>query len=667
MSNTSVEPVLEPHTRYVGTAQLFINGDASWSIGPDTQNLVKVRFADITSINDGTFGFSAIAVDKTGTGYTLYVKSDADGETIVEVKVDATGNVDPASLALLTDAQIYAAENTLSFDINGNGGFGAEPVVIEGGSVNLYVSAEGVYQLGNDPSSLISMTIGGQGLSDRILPAGWEIVEVVPTEGGFEIFAQAPTGEIFDASFNSAGEFTGGSLLDATGLAAKEASLGVDINGDASLPADSGWTSVLKDAFIKAGVDSAAAGDGKLTYAELSALMTGIVANHKAAGNSPITADELSDLQALAARGKALFAGSDANTTEYLSFVFSKLVEGSPANQFYTGGQAKAVELGNLSSGASVTTLERLVDKWLLGGDLPSPTAGGDTATGKANTTVGVYAQATGPLVVDGIAPADVKQGVIGDCFLVAALVSVADAQPTTIEAMIVENGTVDGSRTWGVRFFDAAGQANWVTVNDKLPVEAAGSTSLIFASKGSDIATAELWVPLIEKAYAQANSLEFLARDEQNGVNGYWAVEGGSGDPLAQVLGGKLTVYTVNQSFTVGNNPYATASILNPADAAAMASALETIVKAMNAGQTIWIGSDKNTTGAGGAIELVAGHAFAGIDADKADPNSTKIAVWNPWGFQEQPAEPGGHVSPFVYELAELIALPEIEIIVNG
>ena len=667
MSNPSIENVLEPHARYVGTAQLFINTDASWSIGPDTNSLVKVRFADITSINDGTFGFSAIAVEKTSTGYNLYVKSDADGQTIVEVKVDASGNVDPASVALLTSDQVYQAENSLAFDLNGNGGFGAEPVVVEGGSVNLYVSAEGVYQLGADTSALISMTIGGQGLSDRILPAGWEIVEVVPTDAGYEIFAQAPTGEIFDATFSATGEFTGGNLLDAAAVTAKETTLGVDINGDASLPASNGWTSALKNAFIKSGVDSAAAGDGKLTYAELSALMTGIVANHKTAGNSAITADELSDLQALAARGKALFAGSDDNATEYLSYVFSKLVEGSPANQFYTGGQAKAVELGNLSTGASVTTLERLVDKWLLGGDLPSPTAGGDTATGKANTTVGVYAQASGPLVVNGVTPADITQGVAGDCYLVAALISVADAKPTTIEAMIVDNGIVGGHHSWGVRFYDAAGQANWVTVNDMLPVEAAGSTSLIFAGKGGSLATAELWVPLIEKAYAQANSLEILSRAEQNGTNGYWAVEGGTGDPLAQVLGGRVTAYTVNQSFSVGNNPYVTAAILNPADAAAMAAALDTIVKAMNAGQTIWIGSDKNTTGAGGAKELVAGHAFAGIDADKSNPNSTKIAVWNPWGFQETPAEQGGHVSPFVYELAELIAIPEIEIIVGG
>jgi hypothetical protein len=313
-----------------------------------------------------------------------------------------------------------------------------------------------------------------------------------------------------------------------------------------------------------------------------------------------------------------------------------------------------------------VATLEKLVDKWLLGGDLPSPTAGGDTATGKANTTVGVYAQASGPLVVDGVAPADIKQGVVGDCYLVAALISVADSKPTTVEAMIVDNGIVSGHHSWGVRFYDAAGQANWVTVNDMLPVESAGSTSLIFAGAGSNIATAELWVPLIEKAYAQANSLEFLGRAEQNGTNGYWAVEGGSGDPLAQVLGGRLTAYTVNPNFSVGNNAYVTAAILNPADAAAMAGALDTIVKAMNAGQTIWIGSDKGTTNASGSVQLVAGHAFAGIDADKADPNSTKIAVWNPWGFQEQPAAQGGHVSPFVYELAELIAIPEIEIIVG-
>lgn len=677
--STTKPDVLEPQSRYIGTAQLYITKDGSWSIGTDTKTLVQVRFGDIARIDDSTFGFSAVAVDKTSSGYRLFVKSDADGATIVEVKVDASGNVDPASVAVLTSAQVYAAENTLAFDLNGNGGLGAEPVVVEGGAVNIYVSAEGIYQVGTDPANLVTLKLGGQGLTDKILPAGWEIVELVPSNVGFEVFAQAPTGEIYDALFNASGEYTGGQLLDATQLAAVETSKGIDINGDSSLAAPAGWTSVIKDAFLKGQLDAALAANGHLTHGQLAALMGAVIQEHKTAGNTPISSIELADLQALAGRGKALFTGgtnAHPNAAEYLSFAFSKIVEGSPANSFYTGGQAKAADLGNLAANSPLATLEKLVDKWLLGGDLPTPTAGGDPATGKASTTTGVYAQASGNLIVEGATPADIKQGLSGNCYFVAALVAIADVNPAAITSMIVDNGVVNGSHTWGVRFYDAAGQANWVTVNDKLPVADAGGTTLIFGSSGTagnNVANTELWVPLLEKAYAQANTLKFLPTAEKVGVNSYWAVEGGQGDPIAQILGGKVTAYSFVQGSNFGDNKFITAEYVNRNDATALAAFEKLFIAALNGGKAIWIGADNPTSDSFGNKLLVGSHAFAGIDADKSNPNNSTIAIWNPWGVSALPVPPGpveggGHLSPFAtYDLITLIGIPGIDIMIGG
>src|SRR5688500_4128106 len=125
--STSREEVLETHLRYVGTAEIFINKDASWSVGLNTSSLVPVHFGPYTAINDDTFGFSAVAVDKTATGYTLYVRSDADLNTLVEVKVSNTGEVDAASIALLSKPQLYAAEDAVKFDLNDNGSIGPDP------------------------------------------------------------------------------------------------------------------------------------------------------------------------------------------------------------------------------------------------------------------------------------------------------------------------------------------------------------------------------------------------------------------------------------------------------------------------------------------------------------------------------------------------------------
>ena len=118
MSSSKPE-VLEAYSRYIGTAELFINTDASWSIGPNTKSLVPVHFGDIAKINDDTFGFSAVAVESSGTGYTLYVRSDADGATIVQVKIDAAGAVDAASITVLGADQLYGAENSTGFHAPG--------------------------------------------------------------------------------------------------------------------------------------------------------------------------------------------------------------------------------------------------------------------------------------------------------------------------------------------------------------------------------------------------------------------------------------------------------------------------------------------------------------------------------------------------------------------
>lgn len=680
MSSSKPE-VLEAYSRYIGTAELFINTDASWSIGPNTMSLVQVYFGDIAKINDDTFGFSAVAVESSGTGYTLYVRSDADGATIVQVKIDAAGAVDAASITVLGADQLYGAENSTGKDLNNSGGLGAEPVCVEGGATNLYKSATGNYQLGPDAAHLTSMTLGGQPLNDKILPAGWKIVETLPNATGFEVFAKAPTGDVYDATFSADGAYTGGAILGATELAAKETAAGVDINGDNSLPAAAGWTSVLKNALIKEKVDAAVAADGHITYAKLVSVMDSVIQAHKAAGDSPITADEVADLQALAGRGKALFAtatGSGGDAGDYLAYVFSKMVESSPANDFYTGGQTKPVDLGNLAANVPLGTLEKLVDKWLLGGDLPTPTAGGDTATGKAATTVAVYTKVTGTLVVDGVTPNDIKQGAFGDCYLVATLSSVADVKPSAITSMIVDNGEVNGTHTWGVRFFDANGQANWVTVNDQLPVAEAGATTLVFASSGTagnSTTNTELWVPLIEKAYAQANSLKFLPTAEKSGVNAYYAVEGGQGDPIAQILGGgKVTAYSFRTGVGFGDNPFIEAQYVDPSNADALAAFTATFKAALNGGKAIWIGADNPTTDSFGNKLLVGSHAFAATDHDKADPNNLTIDIWNPWGVSPLPSPPGpvqggaDYLSPFGnYDLAALIGVPGIDIMIGG
>ena len=65
---TAKTEVLESHARHIGSAMLVVNGDGSWSVGTTLANAVKVRYGDIASIDDSTFGWSAVAAESNGSG-----------------------------------------------------------------------------------------------------------------------------------------------------------------------------------------------------------------------------------------------------------------------------------------------------------------------------------------------------------------------------------------------------------------------------------------------------------------------------------------------------------------------------------------------------------------------------------------------------------------------
>ena len=264
---------------------------------------------------------------------------------------------------------------------------------------------------------------------------------------------------------------------------------------------------------------------------------------------------------------------------------------------------------------------------------------------------------------------ADVSQGSAGDCYLIAVMAGLAGTKPQAVQAMFIENPPVDGQRSWGVRFFDANGRAHWVTVNDQLPV-AEGGTSLAYAGPANKALNGEIWVPLLEKAYAQANTLGILPRAERTGQNSMAAIEGGWGDPLGQFLGVSVTAYT-EPNATFGPNPYLSTVGLDRNDPAARAKLVADLATAMNAGKIIWLGVSTAQEDAFGNQWLVAGHAHYAVDADPANPNNQDVKIYNPWGLQDAltppGATPGGFLSPVTLTLADLVGLPGVHFMVGA
>ena len=94
-----------------------------------------------------------------------------------------------------------------------------------------------------------------------------------------------------------------------------------------------------------------------------------------------------------------------------------------------------------------------------------------------------------------GVEPNDINQGQLGDCYLLAALSSLAEF-PDRVKAMFVTQ-QVNAAGIYMVRFF-LNGQETPVIVDEHLPCLANGKPAFATSKDG------ELWVSILEKAWAK-------------------------------------------------------------------------------------------------------------------------------------------------------------------
>ena len=112
---------------------------------------------------------------------------------------------------------------------------------------------------------------------------------------------------------------------------------------------------------------------------------------------------------------------------------------------------------------------------------------------------------------LDNIEPNDIKQGLLGDCWLMCALASLAE-RPQLVQRLFLTKEV----NKYGVYRVRLCKNGEWqvVTVDDYFPCEAYG-TPIFSRSHGN-----ELWVLLLEKAYAKLHGNYML-------LKGGWAREG--------------------------------------------------------------------------------------------------------------------------------------------
>ncbi len=282
---------------------------------------------------------------------------------------------------------------------------------------------------------------------------------------------------------------------------------------------------------------------------------------------------------------KTLMAdATELNMPGYVQVLAGDIINGNAANANYQGQP-----LGNLGSGSTGSELDDLIDKWFLGTDLP--------ATGGYG-----YSAVSGPLFgSSGPSVADEHQGLIGDCYLISSLGTIADTAPAAIENMIVPNG--DG--TWTVRFFNN-GKADYVTVNNELPTS---NGMLVFDGYGYGTTNSPgLWIALIEKAYAQWNE---TGNEGRNGTNTYAGIQAGwMANVDAQVLGQAASSYNISST-----------------------SDLQALVAGMTNNEAVTIATDGQNSLPYG---LYGSHAYA---VTGYNPSNQTFTLYNPWGY-DQPTQ---------------------------
>jgi len=666
----------QPITRDVSDsgAILFIDGDGNWLVGSTNsavKSYIEIHTATDDNVTDATFGLTAQSVTKVETGgYILYLEDTQDGE-FYTVEVSADGVFDFDNVTLMSSDDIHNYEEDEGEDIDDSGNIGGDDWIHDDGYLDITVGADGSYEITREDGTSVIINYDGKPIDHEWLTdGGYELLEAVPDPSavdglGFAVYAyHAGYDFVFTLWLDSSGNITNIPSNDNDNDSWEDDVVinidtddDTDINEGGDTDIVTGWAADLKTPYLQTALTEGGMVEGGITHAEAVSLFQGLASDLTSSGVSVISDDVMQDLTSIAARADGLFTSTNmlGEENNYLSSVVVELIHGSPANAFYTGGASQQTQLGNIGDGTSIANFEKLIDKWLLGKDVPQALTGGDSANPDGTGASGNYSVIDGEMFIDGASGEEVAQQNIGDCYLDASFISIAETNPDAFKAAASENASDGTDKTWGVRFLDNNGQSYWVTVNNKLPTlsgAASATTDDLIYNKSTT--TGELWPSLFEKAYVQVNETGLL-KSSSGSVNAYWAVEGGWSVPLLHIAGGtSITGFSDCMEYGAVED-WVTVTSLNASN---INSNIQQVMKDLNAGKPGWLGSWSQIPGATGSTNFVSGHAYSIVDAEPDNPSNTTVKIFNPWGVNDG----YGWESPFTKEVSFVVDVDSLK-----
>ena len=233
----------------------------------------------------------------------------------------------------------------------------------------------------------------------------------------------------------------------------------------------------------------------------------------------------------------------------------------------------------------------------------------------------------------------DVRQGDLGDCFLLANLASLAHRHPQKIRQMVRDNK--DG--TYSVRFYKRGGGDNfvpeWITVDSKLPrvfdlnpLNLGWKKEVYAQARDTDLdRKEEIWVALVEKAFAIFDDRYGISDGPNEYREGYDGLDGGRPDTALEAL--------------IGHRAK-TVRIFHFDD-----SELWRLLQHADKGACITAGSKGTSDGEFIANGIPGNHLYSVLGTEK-DDGKHYVVLRNPWGHTEPNKLKGDGV--FKIELSE-------------
>ena len=206
----------------------------------------------------------------------------------------------------------------------------------------------------------------------------------------------------------------------------------------------------------------------------------------------------------------------------------------------------------------------------------------------------------------DKIEAADIKQGGLGDCWLLSAIASAAEAHPELIRSLFITQ-FVEACGVYRIRLYDVR-KSKWVVlvIDDRIPMDDSGSAPRFTQPNGS-----ELWVMLLEKAFAK-----------MWGSYGYLKGNDGS---LA------LQSFTGNHGVDVYVKDYVAATSLSAFFDVLHGSLAHGYLPNVHP-PSLLVGASCHSDAKG----LHSSHAYSVLDAAKLVSGASLVQLRNPWGSGE-------------------------------